>query len=139
MCRHMNAVEFSKVSKHFKDFSLNDINISIPEGFVTGIVGPNGSGKTTIIELMMNILHPDRGEISIYGNKNTDAIIKQLFVFFYDYLYMYDHFTIRKMKSFIAPLYDTWNEAIFVHYLEKFNLPERKKIKTFSKGMKIKC
>ena len=135
----MNAVEFSKVSKHFKDFSLNDINISIPEGFVTGIVGPNGSGKTTIIELMMNILHPDRGEISLYGNKNTDASIKQQFGFVYDDLYIYDHFTIRKMKSFIAPLYDTWNEALFVHYLERFNLPERRKIKTFSKGMKIKC
>ncbi|HLQ72359.1 MAG TPA: ABC transporter ATP-binding protein [Bacillota bacterium] len=135
----MNAVEFSKVSKHFKDFSLNDINISIPEGFVTGIVGPNGSGKTTIIEMMMNILHPDRGEISLYGNKNTDASIKQQFGFVYDDLYIYDHFTIRKMKSFIAPLYDTWNEALFVHYLERFNLPERRKIKTFSKGMKIKC
>src|SRR5699024_2814277 len=65
--------------------------------------------------------------------------LKQNIGFVYDDLYMYDDMTIKKMKSFIAPLYDNWNEEIFQTFLEKFDLPLKKKIKNFSKGMKMKC
>lgn len=135
----MNVAELRGVTKHFKDFSLNNIHFDIPEGFVTGIVGPNGSGKTTIIHLMMNILNTDHGEISLFGTKHTNPHSKQQIGFVYDELYMYEDFNIKKMKAFIAPLYDSWNEELFHCYLEKFNLPKHKKVKTFSKGMKIKC
>src|SRR5690625_6450845 len=52
---------------------------------------------------------------------------------------MYEEWNIQKMKAFIAPLYDNWNEKLFQTYLEKFQLPFKKKIKKFSKGMKMKC
>lgn len=135
----MNAVEFNHVTKRYKDFSLDNINFVIPRGFVTGIVGPNGSGKTTIIQLMMNILHSDTGSISLLGKQHTNHHIKQKIGFVYDDLFMYENFNIVKMKSFIAPLYETWNEELFEKYVDAFELPKRKKIKHFSKGMKIKC
>lgn len=135
----MNIVEFNNVTKMRKDFSIKNLSFTIPKGYITGFIGPNGSGKTTTIQMMMNILQIDEGDIKIFGTSHQDHHSKQRIGFVYDELYMYEEFNIKKIKSFIAPLYDTWNEKLFQKYLEKFKLPDRKKIKHFSKGMKMKC
>ena len=135
----MNIVEFKNVTKKRKDFSIDNLNITVPRGYITGFIGPNGSGKTTTIQMMMDILQMDSGDIKLFGTSHKDHHSKQKVGFVYDDLYMYDEFTIKKMKSLIAPLYHSWNEELFQAYLEKFELPQRKKIKKFSKGMKMKC
>ncbi len=135
----MNVVEFSNVTKKRDEFLLNEINFSIPKGFITGFIGPNGSGKTSTIQMMMDILQVDHGDIYIYGDSHKNHQIKQKIGFVYDELYMYGDFTIKKMKSIIAPLYENWNEDVFQKHLMEFNLPVNKKIKHFSKGMKMKC
>lgn len=135
----MNTVEFHNVTKKRKEFSVENLNITIPKGYITGFIGPNGSGKTTTIQLMMNILQADEGDIQLFGRSHKDHQVKQKIGFVYDDLYMYEEFNIKKMKSFIAPFYETWNEKLFQDYLAKFELPLRKKIKHFSKGMKMKC
>src|SRR5699024_2067025 len=76
---------------------------------------------------------------NLFGTSHREHQSKQKIGFVYDDLYMYDEFNIKKMKSLIAPLYNTWNEKLFQTYLEKFELPSQKKIKKFSKGMKMKC
>jgi len=135
----MNTVTFDKVSKKRGGFTINDMSFTIPEGYITGFIGPNGSGKTTAIQMLMDIVHPDEGNIEIYGHSYKNHQTKQHIGFVYDDLYMYDDFTIKKMKAFIAPLYNDWNEELFNHYLEQFELPYKKKLKKFSKGMKMKC
>lgn len=135
----MNVVEFQDVSKQRKNFSVRQLNFSIPRGFITGFIGPNGSGKTTTIQMMMDILQIDKGDIFIFGTSHKNEQSKQNIGFVYDDLYMYEEMTIKKMKSFIAPLYNNWNEKLFQKYLEQFELPATKKIKQFSKGMKMKC
>ncbi|MGM8212373.1 ABC transporter ATP-binding protein [Virgibacillus sp. W0430] len=135
----MNTVEFKHVSKKRKDFSIDNLSMTIPEGYITGFIGPNGSGKTTIIQMMMNILQLDAGEIQLFGTTHKDSQAKQHIGFVYDDLYVYEEFTIQKMKAFIAPLYATWNEQLFQTLLKKFELPDQKKLKHFSKGMKMKC
>ncbi|MFD2628622.1 ABC transporter ATP-binding protein [Oceanobacillus kapialis] len=135
----MNAVEFHDVAKKRKDFRLENINMTIPSGFVTGFIGPNGSGKTTTIQMLMNLLNTDNGEITLFGESHKDHHVKQRIGFVYDDLYMYEEFNINKMKSFIAPLYENWNETLFQKYVKEFDLPLKKKLKHFSKGMKMKC
>ncbi|SET59829.1 ABC-2 type transport system ATP-binding protein [Oceanobacillus limi] len=134
----MNTVEFHHVTKRRKGFSIEDLNITIPRGFITGFIGPNGSGKTTTIQMMMNLLKIDEGEIKLFGNTHKNQHLKQRIGFVYDDLFMYEDFTINHMKSFIAPLYETWNEDLFQRYVTEFELPLKKKIKKFSKGMKMK-
>lgn len=134
----MNTVEFNHVSKKRKDFSIDDISFTIPEGYITGFIGPNGSGKTTTINMMMDILQPDTGTISIFGTSHKNEVNKQKIGFVYEDLYMYEDFTISNIKAFTAPIYKKWNEDLFKKYLQKFQLPIRKKIKTFSKGMRMK-
>ncbi|MFD2044866.1 ABC transporter ATP-binding protein [Ornithinibacillus salinisoli] len=134
----MNTVEFHHVTKRRKGFSIEDLNITIPKGYITGFIGPNGSGKTTTIQMMMDILQIDEGDIKLFGTSHKDHTVKQRIGFVYDDLFMYEDFTIKNMKSFIAPLYKTWNEVLFQKYVEEFELPLRKKIKKLSKGMKMK-
>lgn len=135
----MNTVEFHDITKKRKNFVLEDLNIQIPSGYITGFMGPNGSGKTSTIQLMMGIIQPDRGHIRIFDEGHQDPKVKQKIGFVYDDLYMYEDFNIRHMKAFIAPLYQSWNEEVFQKYLRFFDLPEKKKIKHFSMGMKMKC
>ncbi|MBC5637690.1 ABC transporter ATP-binding protein [Ornithinibacillus sp. BX22] len=134
----MNTVEFKNVAKNRKDFTIQNLSFTIPTGFITGFIGPNGSGKTTTIQMMMNLLQIDKGDIRIFGNSHKNHHNKQRIGFVYDDLYMYEDFTIANMKAFIAPLYKTWNENLFQRYLAQFELPLRKKVKKFSKGMKMK-
>ncbi|MEN2466174.1 ABC transporter ATP-binding protein [Ornithinibacillus sp. FSL M8-0202] len=134
----MNTVEFKNVAKNRKDFTIQNLSFTIPTGFITGFIGPNGSGKTTTIQMMMNVLQIDKGDIQIFGNSHKNHHNKQRIGFVYDELYMYEDFTIANMKAFIAPLYKTWNENLFQRYLAQFELPLRKKVKKFSKGMKMK-
>lgn len=134
----MNAVEFDNVTKNRKGFSIQNLSFNIPTGYITGFIGPNGSGKTTTINMMMDLLQFDEGDIRVFGNSHKSTQNKQHIGFVYDELFMYEDFTIKNMKSFIAPLYKSWNENLFQQYLEMFDLPLKKKIKKFSKGMKMK-
>jgi len=135
----MYTAEFNNVTKIRKNFSIQNLNITISQGYITGFIGPNGSGKTTTIQMMMDILQIDSGDIKLFGTSHKNHQSKQKIGFVYYDLYMYEEFNIKKMKSLIAPLYDTWNEELFHNYLEKFELPLQKKLKKFSKGMKMKC
>lgn len=134
----MKVAEFHDVTKMRDDFIIYNLNLSIPKGFITGFIGPNGSGKTTTIEMLMDITQKDSGEIFLFGENNQNHELKQKIGFVYDDLYMYEEFTIQKMHKFIAPLYEGWKDDLFNRYIKEFELPYKKKLKHFSKGMKMK-
>lgn len=135
----MSVVQFNHVTKKRKDFTIENVNLSIPKGYVTGFIGPNGSGKTTIIQLLMNLLKVDEGDITIYGSSNQNHEQKQKIGFVYDELFMYQHFNLKKVRSVVAPLYKNWDDALFDKYVDDFDLPLNKPLKKFSKGMKMKA
>jgi ABC-2 type transport system ATP-binding protein len=65
----MNAVELLNVTKTFgAHTAVDDLSLSVPQGSIYGFIGPNGSGKTTTLRMIMRIIHPDRGQISVLGN-----------------------------------------------------------------------
>ena len=69
-----NAIEIRGVSKTFgTHLAVNDVSLDVPEGAIYGFIGPNGSGKTTTIRMIMNIILPDQGEIAVLGRRGTDA------------------------------------------------------------------
>src|SRR5699024_2391290 len=135
----MNVILLDNITKKLGDFYFKQLFFSVKKGYVTGLVGPNGSGKTSLISLITGHIQPDHGQVTIFDHKPHDLYVKQNVGIVLDQLYMYDDFTIHKMHHVIAPLYEQWNEEKFNFYLNKFNLPTHKKIQTFSKGMKMKC
>jgi ABC-2 type transport system ATP-binding protein len=114
--------------------------MSLEKGTLTGFIGPNGSGKTTTIKCILNIIKPDDGKISVLGMDSitNELEIKSKLGIVLDDGHFYEDLTLGKMKSLIAPMYPTWNNNSYQTYMKKFELLECKKIKDLSRGMRMK-
>ncbi|MGD6896602.1 ABC transporter ATP-binding protein [Bacillus sp. MMSF_3328] len=136
-----NVVELKNVAKEFKGFSIKDINFQVKQGFITGFIGGNGAGKSTTIKMMMNLLKPDQGEIRIFGldYKTHEKEIKERIGFVYDGNVFYEGMNLKDIKRIVGPAYKRWDDRLFYQYVEQFELPLNKAIKTFSKGMQMKA
>jgi ABC-2 type transport system ATP-binding protein len=135
-----NILEIKDLNKSYKGFSIKNLNFSLEKGYITGFIGPNGAGKSTTIKLIMNLIKRDSGSINIFGQDNIkhEKEIKSKIGFVYDENFYYEDLNIIEMKNIIAPFYKNWNNKTFNNYISDFNLPTNKKIKDFSKGMKMK-
>ncbi|WP_412521421.1 phenol-soluble modulin export ABC transporter ATP-binding protein PmtA [Staphylococcus simulans] len=134
------AVDVQSLTYRHKNFALKDISFHVPKGYVTGFIGANGAGKTTIIRLLMNLIHRESGHIEILGQEmpKDEMQIKEQIGFIYSELYLNEKWTVEKVERCVGPMYQKWDHAIFQRYIERFNLPRKRKIKTFSTGMKMK-
>jgi ABC-2 type transport system ATP-binding protein len=114
--------------------------MSLEKGTLTGFIGPNGAGKTTTIKSILNIIKPDNGKITVLNMDSiTDELeIKSKLGIVLDDGHFYEDLTLKKMKNLIAPMYPAWNDTIYQSNLKKFELPENKKIKDLSRGMRMK-
>ena len=136
-----NVIEIKNVNKAFDGFRIKDLSLNVKKGFVTGFIGGNGVGKSTTIKLIMNLLQPDSGTVSVFGlnYKEHEKEIKQRIGFVFDENVFYEYLTLADMKKIIKPAYSNWDDNLFNHYVKTFELPLNKKIKTFSKGMMMKA
>lgn len=135
-----NILEIKNLKKEYNDFTLNNISFNLKKGYIMGFIGPNGAGKTTTIKLIMNLIHKNSGEITIFGldNVKDEIAIKDRIGFVYDENYYYEDLTLETMKNIIAPFYSRWDDTSFKNYIKQFNLNPKSRIKELSKGMKMK-
>ncbi|GIO27385.1 hypothetical protein J43TS3_19960 [Ornithinibacillus bavariensis] len=136
-----NVVELKNVTKEFKGFSVNNIDLQVKQGFVTGFIGANGSGKSTTIKMIMNLLKPDAGEVKLFGldYREHEKEIKGRIGFVYDGNVFFEGMNLKDIKRIVAPAYKNWDDTLFYRYMEQFELPLNKAMKTFSKGMQMKA
>jgi ABC-2 type transport system ATP-binding protein len=133
-------LEIEHLSKHYQGFSLQDVSISLESGYIMGFIGPNGAGKTTTIKLIMNLIRRDAGAIRVFGldNLRDEVQVRERIGFVYEENYYYEDMTINELRRIIKPFYQQWDDQVFHSYLERFELPAKKKIKDLSRGMKMK-
>ncbi|AFK85724.1 MULTISPECIES: phenol-soluble modulin export ABC transporter ATP-binding protein PmtA [Thermoanaerobacterium] len=133
-------LEVKNLRKNYRDFSLKDISFRLDRGYIMGFIGQNGAGKSTTIKLIMNLLKRDGGEIKVFGKDNIkhEMEVKNKIGFVYDECYFYEELTVLEMKEIIASFYKEWDDDLFSKYIKKFDIPQKKKIKDLSKGMKMK-
>lgn len=135
-----NLLEVRGLTKNFKSFTLQDINFSVPGGSIMGMVGENGAGKTTTIKLILNEMQSNGGVIKVFGldlKKHERKIKEQIGVVFDDSYFPGD-FNSKNISSLLKNFFQTWDEPLYQSYIKEFNLPKEKKIKDFSKGMRMK-
>jgi len=99
-----NTLEISNLSKSYGDFQLDNISFSLPKGYIMGLIGPNGSGKTTIIKIIMNLIIEERKEM--FG-KFVEERLPVLHEFAQDLKFENPHEILTNPKSFLAPI-DQW-------------------------------
>jgi ABC-2 type transport system ATP-binding protein len=135
-----HILEINKLRKEYPEFILNDIDWNVPKGYVMGLIGPNGAGKTTTIKLVMNLIGSDRGQVKVFGldNIQNEKTIKNKIGYVGEEQCFYDHKNAKWTGEFVSHFYDKWDAEKYQALLEKFELPPKKRIRKFSKGMKVK-
>ena len=130
-------IEVSNVSKSFDRFqALNELNLTVKKGSIYGLVGTNGSGKTTIIKHITGILKQDEGNITIDGEDVFDNIsLKKRMGFIPDDLYFFATYNLNEMSKFYKELYPDWSHERFFNMVSLFGLDNKRKLSKFSKGM----
>ncbi len=132
------ALELSNVSKHYKDFTLDSISFKVPQGSIVGLIGENGAGKSTTINAVLGLINKDSGTVTMLGKTDIDAVCKENIGVVFDGNNYPDMLTPKKLGKVFENIYSSWNKKKYEELLKKFNLPLDKKIKKFSKGMKMK-
>ena len=135
-----NAIEISNLTKRYDGFTLNDVSFNVPKGSIMGFIGQNGAGKTTTIKALLNIIKPDSGSIKLLGldNREHEYDIKEQIAAVFDEQPFHEDFSARELNIMMGGIYLGWDKEKFFGYLDRFELPRKKKIKAFSKGMKMK-
>jgi ABC-2 type transport system ATP-binding protein len=134
----MNAVEIRGVTKTFGSFpAVSDLSLDVPQGTVYGFIGPNGSGKTTTLRMIMRIIHPDRGDIQVLGESSWNAANERV-GYLPEERGLYKQMKVRDVLRFFAELKGFRNSKPAIDsWLERMGLTDwaNKKVETLSKGM----
>ncbi len=135
-----NCIEIKGLCKSYGDFALKNIDLTLPGGSILGLIGENGAGKTTTIKCILNLIRRDSGEITLlgYDNVREERLAKADVGLVLDECFFHDTLRPLDVGKILAPAYKNWNGELFRSYLNKFGLPEKKLIKEFSRGMKMK-
>lgn len=135
----MNVLEVKGLEKKYDNFALKKINFKLPQGCIVGLIGPNGSGKTTTIKCLLNSLSYE-GEISCWGKdlRENELEIKNRLGIVLDDSFFYEKNTAEDIAKVLKYAYDKWDDSVYYSYLERFNIDRKMKIEELSKGMKMK-
>lgn len=133
-------IKVTNLCKSFSNFKLKNITFQLPKGYILGFLGMNGAGKTTTLKSILNIVHPDSGQIEILGKNiaSHEQFIKQNIGFMSGGFDYYPKSTLKKITNTYRTFFENWNEEKYQKYLKRFNLDENKKIAELSQGMKVK-
>ncbi len=137
----MNTIEIENITKSFnKHKAVDDLSLSVPKGSIYGFIGPNGSGKTTTIRMIMNILYPDSGTVKLYGTEHLGSKLDNV-GYLPEERGLYKKMKVKEILRFHGELKNARNMNREIDFwLKRFDLTEwaNKKVEALSKGMSQK-
>ena len=136
----MNALELKGLTKHYTGFTLGPLDLTLPSGAILGLIGENGAGKTTTIRLILDVLERDGGTVRLFGRDNRESFPfgKEDLGVVLDEAGFADCLTAPEVGRILCGIYRQWDGGEFTRLLRVLSVPENKKIKEFSLGMKRK-
>lgn len=122
-------LEVRNLSKSFEGFQLHNITFTLPKGYIMGLIGPNGSGKTTTIKLILNMLKRTSGEVKVLGFDNiaSEQEAKRNLGVVFDSNYFSDEWKISQVEKSVSAFYENWNTQKFSETLKRFHIQPSKK------------
>ena len=135
------AVEFSGVTKRYKHFTLDRIDLKLPTGCIMGFVGANGAGKSTTLRILMGLVHQDAGSVRTLGYEmpHQQAPAKLEIGFVSEDMRLYGAPTLEWHMNFMRSIYPRWDRAYADSLLRRFDLKAQQKIKGMSHGQRVKA
>lgn len=128
------------VTRRFDTFTLQPLNLELPGGVIMGLIGENGAGKTTTLRLILGSLHRDGGKVTVFGKTldGNEANIRQDIGVVFDECCFHESMTPKNLDTIFRGVYRNWSSDAFSKYCGMLQIPLKKKIKEFSRGMKMK-
>lgn len=136
-----NILEIKGLTKNYEGFSLSDINLQLPYGCIMGLIGENGAGKSTTIKAILGLINVNSGTIKIFDadwEKDGEVIRDDIGVVLGE-LNLPITFNSKEICRMMKGIYRNWNSETYFGYLEQFWIDKNKKIKDYSRGMKMKA
>ena len=135
------AIECTGISKRYPHFSLQDVDLSFEQGAVMGLVGPNGAGKSTILRMVMGLIAPDSGSVTVLGHAmpHDQIAAKRHIGFVAEDMRLYESETIAFHMDFIKSIFDTWDDDYANILLRRLDLNKKQKVKGLSHGQRVKA
>ncbi len=136
----MNALEIRNLTKSYPGFTLDRLNLTLPNGCIMGLIGENGAGKSTTIKLILDMIHKDSGSITILGRDNGDsiALTKEDIGVVMDEVGIPECLTVKQVGKVMKHTFRNWDDTEYARLIQKLALPDKKLFKEFSRGMKMK-
>jgi ABC-2 type transport system ATP-binding protein len=136
----MSILEVKNLRKEYPSFLLDNVSFNLEAGRIAGFAGRNGSGKTTTIKSMLNLIHPDSGEITYFDMslKSHEAEIKRRIGYSTGTVSWYPRKKLKDIALVTKSFYPNWDENAYRKYLKLFQLDENKTPLELSEGMKVK-
>ncbi|GAB6107356.1 ABC transporter ATP-binding protein [Fusibacter bizertensis] len=134
------ALEVKGLCKNYDGFKLDAIDLTLPGGCILGLVGENGAGKTTTIKAILDLIHKDAGEIRIFNQETSIKLkdLKENIGVVLDESFFPEALNANNVDSIMKNVYKTWNSKSYQEWIAKFELPNKKTFKEYSRGMKMK-
>ncbi len=135
-----NCIEIKGIGKKYAQFTLEDVSFTVPCGTVMGFIGENGAGKSTTIKAILGLMKPDSGGITVLGEDSAQlsAEVKEKIGVVFDGLTFPNTLNAIQLDKIMAGIYKNWSSETFFSYIKRFELPLKKKFKTFSRGMEMR-
>lgn len=134
------AIQLSGVSKKYRYFTLDKIDLELPRGQIMGLIGANGAGKSTTIRILMGLVHQDSGEARVLGHRMPaeQVVAKWDIGFASEDMRLYDSMSLGWHMDFIRSIYSGWDADYAQLLLKRFGLKADQKIKGISHGQRVK-
>jgi len=136
-----HVIETEGLTKRYgKKVVVDSIDVRVPRGCVYGLAGRNGAGKTTTIRMLLGLLSPTSGSVSVLGlnPRKKDVEIRRRVGYVPETHNIYPWMKVREVMKFCAPFYPTWNPAKCNELLDRFDLDREQKVRELSRGMVAK-
>ena len=136
----MNALELQKLEKHYKDFTLGPLDLTLSGGTICGLIGENGAGKSTTIKLILDMVQRDGGTVTILGKDNRADFVrtKEDLGVVLGSAGIPQCLNAVQVGKVMAGIYPNWDAPAYAEFCQKFELPPKKKYKDYSAGMQMK-
>lgn len=135
-----NSIEINGLSRKFNQFSLQDVSFNVPRGSIVGFIGENGAGKSTTIRAILGLLKKDSGEIRVLGEDpyTMSAKTREKVGIVFDSMPFPPSLNAIQLDKVFGGIYKSWSGRDYFDYLNKFGLPLKNKLSSFSKGMEMR-
>jgi ABC-2 type transport system ATP-binding protein len=135
------SIKLESVTKRYRYFTLDNIDLEVPAGEIMGLIGPNGAGKSTTIRILLGLVHQDSGSVRVLGHRMPAEQVEAKWDigFASEDMRLYDVMTLSWHMNFMRSIYPKWDEKYAQLLLKRFGLNADQKIKGLSHGQRVKA